>query len=120
VRARLGDDAFAAAADAGRALAPEEAAAEAAAVGDRSSSGTPGARVVPEDVPPIGEAAAGLTAREVEVLRLLVDGRSNREIAGMLFISPRTASTHVGRILEKLGVGSRAAAASYARRHGLA
>ncbi len=121
VRALLGDDAFAAAVAAGRALAPEEAAAAAATVGDRSGAGAPDATAVPEDAGPIGEAAhLGLTAREAEVLRLLVEGRSNREIAEVLFISPRTASTHTGRVLEKLGVGSRAAAASVARRHGLA
>jgi DNA-binding CsgD family transcriptional regulator len=63
--------------------------------------------------------AAGLTAREAEVLRLLVEGRTNAEIAEVLFISPRTASTHVSRIFEMLGVSSRAAAVSYAHRHGI-
>ena len=47
---------------------------------------------------------AGLTPRELEVLRLMVAGRSNPEIAAALFISPRTAQTHVGNILAKLGV----------------
>jgi predicted ATPase/DNA-binding CsgD family transcriptional regulator len=119
VRARLGEDAFAATVGAGRALTPEQAAAEAAAVGGPSRNGKPGACSDTEVGGPTGEAAAGLTAREAEVLHLLVEGRSNAEIAQVLFISPRTASTHVSRILEKLGVGSRAAAASYALRHGL-
>jgi DNA-binding CsgD family transcriptional regulator len=63
-------------------------------------------------------APYGLTAREIEVLRLLVDGRSDREIADALFISPRTAQTHVTNILNKLGVSSRTAAATVAVRHG--
>jgi DNA-binding CsgD family transcriptional regulator/tetratricopeptide (TPR) repeat protein len=62
----------------------------------------------------------GLTKREIEVLRLLVDGMSDREIAENLFISPRTAMTHVTNILNKLNVPSRTAAATYAVRHGLA
>jgi non-specific serine/threonine protein kinase len=63
--------------------------------------------------------SAGLTSREAEVLRLLASGLSNADIADRLFISPRTAGTHVGRILEKLGVESRAAAVAYAFQHGL-
>ena len=61
----------------------------------------------------------GLTAREQEVLRLLADGRSDREIAQTLFVSRRTATTHVANILAKLGVSSRAAAAAHAIRAGL-
>jgi non-specific serine/threonine protein kinase len=60
-----------------------------------------------------------LTAREREVLRLLIDGRSNREIAEMLFISHRTATTHVTHILTKFGVETRAAAVTYAFQHDL-
>jgi DNA-binding NarL/FixJ family response regulator len=55
-----------------------------------------------------------LTAREVDVLRLLGDGLSNREIAARLFISPKTAEHHVSRIYAKLGFANRAAAAAYA------
>jgi DNA-binding CsgD family transcriptional regulator len=58
----------------------------------------------------------GLTAREQEVLRLVAAGRGNREIAGELFISPRTASVHVSNILGKLGVASRGEAAAVAHR----
>ncbi|MCC6791321.1 MAG: tetratricopeptide repeat protein [Thermomicrobiales bacterium] len=60
-----------------------------------------------------------LTDRELEVLRLLTEGRSSREIADALYISPRTASTHVGNILAKLGVNSRSAAVAAAFQHGL-
>ena len=62
---------------------------------------------------------AGLTPRELEVLRLLVEGRSNRQIAEQLFISAKTASVHVTNLLSKLGVHSRLEAAAMARRLGL-
>ena len=65
------------------------------------------------------EDAAPLTARERDVLRLLVRGLGDREIAAELSISPRTVSTHVTNILRKLGEGSRTAAAAYAVRHDL-
>ncbi|WP_327091330.1 helix-turn-helix transcriptional regulator [Nonomuraea sp. NBC_01738] len=61
----------------------------------------------------------GLTARELEVLRLLTDGRSNREIAAELFISAKTVSVHVSNILAKLEVSSRGEAAATAHRYGL-
>jgi DNA-binding NarL/FixJ family response regulator len=62
------------------------------------------------------DPALGLTAREYEVLRLLAAGHSNREIAGELFISVKTASVHVSNILGKLGVTSRGEAAATAHR----
>jgi ATP/maltotriose-dependent transcriptional regulator MalT len=61
----------------------------------------------------------GLSPRELEVLALLVDGRTNREIGETLFISEKTASVHVTHILDKLGVTSRGAAAALAARGGL-
>ena len=62
--------------------------------------------------------AAGITRRELEVLRLLVEGKSDKEIGEALFISHRTAMTHVLNILNKLGVNSRTAAAAHALRQG--
>jgi DNA-binding CsgD family transcriptional regulator len=61
-------------------------------------------------------APYGLTARELDVLRLVTAGRSNREIADELFISVKTASVHVSNILGKLGVSSRGEAAATAHR----
>lgn len=62
---------------------------------------------------------AELTEREVDVLRLIADGLSNREIARRLVISPRTAEHHVQHVYAKIGVSSRAAAALFALEHGL-
>lgn len=64
-------------------------------------------------------AVGALTAREQDVLRLLVEGRSNPEIAHELFVGVGTAKTHVAHILAKLGVPTRAAAATHAVRQGL-
>ena len=61
----------------------------------------------------------GLTARELEVLALVAEGRSNRQVADALFISAKTASVHVSNILAKLGVASRVEAAAVAHRLGL-
>jgi two-component system, NarL family, response regulator LiaR len=60
-----------------------------------------------------------LTGREIEVLRLLAQGQSNKEIAHGLMISEKTVKTHVSNILAKLGVPSRTQAALYAARVGL-
>ncbi|MFF6784415.1 AAA family ATPase [Streptomyces sp. NPDC012510] len=64
-------------------------------------------------------AALGLTDREHDVLRLVAAGRTNRQIAEELFISPKTASVHVSNILAKLGVSGRGEAAAVAHRVGL-
>jgi DNA-binding CsgD family transcriptional regulator/tetratricopeptide (TPR) repeat protein len=61
-----------------------------------------------------GTSGLGLTGRELEVLRLVAAGRSNREIAAELFISPKTASVHVSNILGKLGAATRGEAAAKA------
>ena len=61
-----------------------------------------------------------LTLREVEVLRLVATGKTDREIAEELFISVATVSTHVRNLLNKTGVANRTEAASYATRRGLA
>ena len=62
---------------------------------------------------------AGLTTREVEVLRLLVRGLSNKEIADRLVISRKTAGSHVEHIYSKIGVSNRARASLFAMKHGL-
>ena len=61
-----------------------------------------------------------LTERELEVLRLIARGKSNREIAGELVISEATVRTHVSNILGKLQLASRTQAALYALREGIA
>ena len=81
------------------------------------------ARQLRVDLPAASQAATptryGLTEREFEVLRLVADGRGNRDIAAELFISPKTASVHVSNILAKLGVATRTEAAATAHRQGL-
>lgn len=62
---------------------------------------------------------SGLSEREIEVLRLVAQGLSNRDVARRLHISPRTAEHHVQHIYTKIGVSSRAAAALFAMEHGL-
>jgi DNA-binding NarL/FixJ family response regulator len=61
----------------------------------------------------------GLTAREVEVLRLLATGKTNKAISQELFLSEKTVDRHVSNIFVKTGVGSRAAATAFAYEHGL-
>jgi non-specific serine/threonine protein kinase len=110
-RAALGDRAFAAAWAVGRAMPLADAVREATAL-LATASGT--ARV--GDAPIRSHA---LTSRELEVLRLLPQGLTNREIGESLFITERTAATHVQNIFAKLGVGSRAEAGAFAVEQGL-
>jgi DNA-binding CsgD family transcriptional regulator/tetratricopeptide (TPR) repeat protein len=70
-----------------------------------------------EESPPGSDL--GLTTREIEVLGYLASGHTNREIASALFISPKTAGTHVSSILSKLGVTNRVEAAAIAHRLGI-
>jgi non-specific serine/threonine protein kinase len=109
-RALLSEIAFAAAWDAGRALAIEAAVAEAMAVVPAPPS--PALTASPD-----GSDSLGLTPREVEVLHLLAEGMSDREIAESLSISERTAGNHVQHVMQKIGVDSRTAAAVFAVRH---
>jgi len=64
-------------------------------------------------------AAGGLTAREVQVLRLVAAGKTNRSVAADLFLSEKTVSRHVSNIFTKLGLSSRSAATVYAYEHDL-
>ncbi|HET9725564.1 MAG TPA: helix-turn-helix transcriptional regulator, partial [Gemmatimonadales bacterium] len=68
------------------------------------------------------EAPAGrgsLTAREIEVLRLIATGRTNRAIAQRLGISEKTVARHISNMFTKLGLATRAAATAYAFQHDL-
>jgi predicted ATPase/DNA-binding CsgD family transcriptional regulator/Tfp pilus assembly protein PilF len=109
LRQRLGESAFAAAQAAGRGLTVTEAIAEADAFTETLEAAAE----------PAKPAWNSLSVRELDVLRQLVAGRTNAEIGAALFISPRTATTHVSHILAKLGVASRTEAAAWAIRHGL-
>jgi DNA-binding NarL/FixJ family response regulator len=79
----------------------------------RPPGGRPAPLPLPEPWP------AGLSDREVEVLRLVAHGLSNRQIADTLVISPRTAEHHVQHLYTKIGATTRAAAAMFAMEHGL-
>src|SRR5919112_4359946 len=68
---------------------------------------------------PASEYPGGLTAREVEVLKLAAQGLTNAQIAQELFLSPRTVNAHLNSIYQKLGVSSRTAATRLAGEHGL-
>jgi excisionase family DNA binding protein len=113
VREALGEEAFAAAWEEGRG----DPSGAVAALVDQGNVVDAAARIADDD----GRGGiSGLTARERDVLRLVAQGRTDREIARALYVSRRTASKHVSAILGKLGVHSRAAAAAFAARHGLA
>ena len=70
-------------------------------------------------VPRRREGPAGLTAREVEVLRLAARGLTNKDIASILFITPKTVGNHIEHIYAKIGASSRAMASLFAMKHGL-
>jgi non-specific serine/threonine protein kinase len=106
-RTTLGAERHAAAWEAGAALSLDEAIAAATMLA---------CEVTAADAGHPGEGPVGLTMRELEVLRLLAAGRSDKEIAATLFISRRTASHHVAAIRHKLGVRSRSEAAIRALR----
>ncbi len=114
LRTALGTEGCAAAEAAGRELTRRQAMDEAVALAVHAGSTESAALTTGS-----GAAAHGLTERELEVLRLLAAGQSNREIGELLFISPVTAASHVANITTKLGVDSRAKATAYAHQHGL-
>jgi predicted ATPase/DNA-binding CsgD family transcriptional regulator len=115
VRARLGEEAFAATWSLGRNMTPEQALAAQA----------PGLAQISGELPTIPTATTpptypdGLTAREVEVLRLVAQGLSNVQVAEQLVISPRTVNTHLTSIYGKIQAPSRSAATRYAIEHKL-
>jgi predicted ATPase/DNA-binding CsgD family transcriptional regulator len=114
VRAALGDESFAVSWTTGTALSLPAAVALATAI-------APPAPVTPPTSPLTNQPdPLGLTPREREVLRLLAQGKSDREIAEALSISERTAGNHVQHAMAKIGVDSRTAAAVFAVRYGLA
>ncbi|MFJ7160131.1 response regulator [Streptomyces sp. NPDC101118] len=78
-----------------------------------------GALLAQEEQAPAGSRGGTLTEREREVLGLIADGRSNREIARALVLSEKTVKTHVSNILMKLDLADRTQAALWAVRHGL-
>ncbi|TCC53819.1 helix-turn-helix transcriptional regulator [Kribbella capetownensis] len=102
---------------AGRVAEANEQAALAAEVGRELGSKPLLDELGGVDGPGLGSGA--LTARETEVLKLVADGRTNRQLARELYISEKTVSVHVSNILGKLGVRSRTEAAAVARRDGL-
>ena len=89
-----------------------------AAPDDSAAAALEGA--LPTAPPPGAGVQDGLTPRELDVLALVVAGRSNRQIARALVISDRTVARHLSNIFTKIDVGSRTEAAAYAFRHGLA
>ena len=116
-RAQLGEKPFAAAWAEGRLMTPDQALAAREPVMiptpiPTESSSTPLAK-------PATTSPSGLTAREVEVLRLLAQGLTDTQIADQLFISPRTVNNHFTSIYSKIQVSSRAAATRYAIEHQL-
>ena len=105
-----------------RALGDEEAAAlelDAARTTFEELKAAPDAARVAVSIAPAGTSRHGLSAREVEVLRLVAAGRSNRQIAAELVISEHTVARHLQNIFRKLDVSSRTAAASFAFEHEL-
>ncbi len=106
-----------------RALGDDEGAAlerEAArAVFERLGAAPDLARVDAEADGTPARHPAGLTAREVQVLRLVAAGKTNRAIARELFLSEKTVDRHVSNIFNKISVPSRAAATAYAYQHKL-
>ena len=116
-RAQLGERAFATAWAKGRAMTPEQALTSR---GPATVSSPPSA--VPPSPPPARPSPTypdDLTAREVEVLRLLAQGLTDAQIADHLIISPRTVNNHLTSIYRKIQVSSRSAATHYAFEHHL-
>jgi ATP/maltotriose-dependent transcriptional regulator MalT len=126
VRSQLGEPAFEEARAKGRALTPEQALASQEAFPPQAQQPPQPAQAAPGSAPtappaPTGppSSPSGLTAREVEVLRLVAQGLSDAQVAEQLIVSPRTVNWHLSSIYSKLQVSSRAAATRYAMEHHL-
>jgi DNA-binding CsgD family transcriptional regulator len=116
-RAQVGEKLFTAAWAQGRAMTLEQVlAAQAAVTMPTTAPAGPYAVLQARKAP---TSPSGLTAREVEVLRLVAQGLKNEQVAKELVISPRTVDTHLTAIYGKLGVSSRSAATRYALEHHL-
>ena len=113
-RDNLGEKAFAVAWAEGRSMTPDQAFA---------AQGTAISTTIARDGPHLAKVAisypAGLTTREVEVLRLVAQGMTNEQVADQLVISPRTVNTHLTSIYGKIGTSTRSAATRYAIEHHL-
>jgi len=116
-RSQLGEESFAALWAEGQAMTPEEALA-AEGRGPSSEQGHAGA-AVPLTAQSLSPSVDGLTAREIDVLRLLAAGLTNSQIAARLMISPKTVNIHASSIYKKLEITSRTAATRYAIEHAL-
>jgi predicted ATPase/DNA-binding CsgD family transcriptional regulator len=112
LREALGADGFAVAWAQGRSLSQPEAIEEALAVRAEAAATAPRG-------PGSSAAAHGLTARELDVLRLIAAGHTTREVGELLFISTATSARHIANIYRKLDVDSRAKVTAYALQHGL-
>jgi ATP/maltotriose-dependent transcriptional regulator MalT len=120
---RAAAEALAAACAGARAMGAAPLVEEAESLGRRARLRTEAPESEPTEAPadetPEAARRLGLTPRELEVLLLVAEGRTNREIGAALFMSEKTASVHVSRILAKLDVGGRVEAAAVAHRLGL-
>jgi non-specific serine/threonine protein kinase len=120
VKQALGAEPYAAIRMAGLALPLDNAGVEAEREAERIAGGVSAPAAGTGRIDSVTSTALDdLTPREIEVLKLLTDGLSDREIGETLFISHRTAMRHVANILAKLEVNSRTAAAALAHRHGI-
>ena len=123
-RARLGEAAFLAAWAEGHAMTPEQVTAiegvvdvEAQAAAPERQASAPGVGSAAE--PQAGAAPSALSARELDVLRLVAEGLSDADVATRLVLSPHTVRAHLRNIYSKIGVASRSAATRYAADHNL-
>jgi DNA-binding CsgD family transcriptional regulator len=113
-RTTLGEQAYVSAWEEGRGMTAEQALATQLSATQQEAPLSPSSAAQPSSPAPVG-----LTRREREVLRLLTEGLTNKEIAQQLVVSVPTVNTHVASIFNKLGVTSRSAATRYAVEHHL-